>query len=101
MKSTHPISRALILLILLLITPTAFAAPPNVLFIAADDLRNDLGCYGHPLAITPRLDGLAKEGVLFDRAYCQQALCNPSRASLLRQEVTRRPINLVHPEFAY
>lgn len=54
----------------------------NVLFIMSDDYRPELGCYGSP-ALTPRLDRLAKSGVQFDRAYCQQAVCNPSRSSML------------------
>ncbi|MFZ9092797.1 MAG: sulfatase-like hydrolase/transferase, partial [Planctomycetaceae bacterium] len=56
---------------------------PNILFIAVDDLRPELGCYGSPIAKTPHLDRLAKQGLLFQRAYCQQAICRPSRASLM------------------
>ncbi len=56
---------------------------PNILFIAIDDLRPELGCYGSEIAVTPNLDGLAKGGLLFNRAYCQQAICRPSRASLM------------------
>src|SRR5690606_30394190 len=55
----------------------------NVLFILVDDLRPSIGCYGDTMAITPNMDKLASQGVLFQKAYCQQAVCNPSRTSLL------------------
>jgi len=54
----------------------------NVLFIPVDDLRPELGCYGFPHIISPNLDKLASEGLIFDHAYCQQAVCGASRASL-------------------
>ncbi|SHJ11429.1 sulfatase [Pseudozobellia thermophila] len=56
---------------------------PNILFIAIDDLRPEIGAYGSEIAITPNLDTLASEGILFERAYCQEAICSPSRASLM------------------
>ncbi|MFA6546867.1 MAG: sulfatase [Limisphaerales bacterium] len=72
----------------LLLATAATAAPrPNVLFIMADDFRPELATYGSP-AVTPNLDRLAKRTIQFDRAYCQQAVCNPSRSSLL---TGRRP----------
>jgi iduronate 2-sulfatase len=55
----------------------------NILFLAVDDLRPELGCYGHQTVQSPHIDRLASEGLLFGRAYCQQAVCAPSRISLL------------------
>ncbi|MDR0352859.1 MAG: sulfatase [Opitutaceae bacterium] len=75
-------------------TPAATALPPapsrpmNVLFLVADDLRAELAIYGSPKARTPNLDKLARQGVRFERAYCQYPLCGPSRASIL---TGRRP----------
>lgn len=64
---------------------------PNILLILVDDLRPDIGAYGHPTAQTPNMDVLARSGMVFERAYTQQAVCAPSRAALmtgLRPETT-------------
>ena len=74
------------------VAATAFAqgvtGKYNVLFIAVDDLKPAMGCYGDPLAVTPNIDRLAARSLLFTRAYCQQAVCSPTRTSLL---LGRRP----------
>ena len=59
------------------------ARRPNILFLVADDLATRLGCYGDTAAITPYLDRLAAEGVVFTHAYYQGAVCTPSRTSFM------------------
>jgi iduronate 2-sulfatase len=60
------------------------AAPrPNILFIAIDDLRPELGCYGDSQVKSPNIDRLASQGMLFASAYCQVAVCGASRASMM------------------
>ena len=59
------------------------AKPYNVLFIALDDMNTEVGCYDSTTAITPNIDRLAERGTVFRYAYAQQAVCNPSRASLM------------------
>lgn len=56
---------------------------PNILFVAVDDLRPELGCYGASHMKTPNMDRLAESGALFQRAYCNVAVCGASRASLM------------------
>ena len=63
--------------------PESPKSPMNVLFIAIDDLRPELGCYGNQIIQSPNIDRLARKGVVFKRAYVQQSICGPSRASLM------------------
>ncbi len=68
----------------------ADAKRPNILFLCTDQQRYDaLGCYGNPQIQTPALDGLAREGVLFEQCYVQSPVCAPSRASLLTGQYPR------------
>lgn len=80
----HPLA----VLAVLLSAAALASAKPNVLFVAVDDLRPALSCAGDPHAKTPNIDKLAARGTVFTRAYCQQAVCSPSRSSLL---TGRRP----------
>jgi arylsulfatase A-like enzyme len=90
-----PITGFLLCLSLVVFVPAASSNPttrPNVLFIAVDDLRPELGCYGADHVISPGIDRIARAGMVFGRAYCQQAVCSPSRSSLMtgaRPDTTR------------
>lgn len=75
---------SLALLWLALASFPAFAANrPNILFFAVDDLRSEFGAYGASYVKSPNLDRIARAGLTFNRAYCQQAVCSPSRTSVM------------------
>lgn len=74
-------------------SPELFAAPPNVVFIIADDLGyGDLGCYGQQKIKTPRIDNLAAEGIRLTQHYSGSPVCAPSRCVLMTGK---------HPGHAY
>lgn len=79
--------RHLLWLLLLIVScsgiPETVPLQPNILFIAVDDLRPELGCYGKELISSPNIDYLAAEGTRFDRSYCNIPVCGASRASLM------------------
>lgn len=91
MRTRHVVPALTLIALWLGVLATAGAAEPpklNVLFLIADDLNCDLGCYGHSQVKSPHIDALAARGVLFERAYCQFPVCGPSRTSFL---TGRRP----------
>ncbi|NQU22120.1 MAG: sulfatase [Candidatus Nealsonbacteria bacterium] len=88
MLTTRALSRCIVQIVLFAcLTLSAAAADPsrrpNVLFIAVDDLRPELGCYGAERMHTPNIDRLAAQGTVFERAYCMVPTCGASRASLM------------------
>ena len=81
------------------VTARAARGEFNVLFVAVDDLRPELGCYGNDSVKSPNLDRFARRSLVFRRAYCQSPVCGPSRASLLtglRPDTTRVWGNRTH-----
>lgn len=72
-----------LLLALIVAAPASAADKRNVLLICVDDLKPLLHCYGTPLVQSPNIDRLAARGVRFDAAYCNQAVCSPSRNALM------------------
>lgn len=86
-------------------TPKVDKKPLNVLFIAVDDLRPEMACYGNTILKTPNMDKLASTGTIFDRAYCQQAICMASRASIMSGMLSENnlifkcgPVNDAYPK---
>ena len=105
MKSTTYLFALSFLVLPFLSSAQIKAKKTNVLLIVVDDLNTSLGCYGNKQVKTPNIDRLAAMGVMFDRAYCQYPLCNPSRVSFLsgkRPEntgvyVLNVPANIIKP----
>lgn len=87
--------------VLVLLTGAVQAAErPNVLFICIDDMRPQLGAYGHDYMITPNLDQLASEGRLFKQQYAQVPTCGPSRACMLQGKNLESQSEILHPYLA-
>ena len=84
---------------LLLLAPAAAAAPPNVVLLVADDLGNEVGCYGDTAARTPNIDALAAAGTRFPLGFASVSSCSPSRATLLTGQPTHQcgQYGLAHP----
>jgi uncharacterized sulfatase len=57
------------------------AEKPNIVWLIAEDLSPDLGCYGHPLVKTPNIDKLADKGIRFENAFATCPVCSPSRSA--------------------
>jgi len=94
-------TRSLLILLtaLLALQAKALAAPPNVIFILADDLGwGDLGCYGHPITKTPHIDALAARGTLFTNFYVNGSVCSPSRCAFFTGQYPSR--HRIHGHYA-
>ena len=86
MKTINPILHLFVITFAVIFTtPMISQKQPkhNILFIAVDDLKPILGCYGNTIIKTPNIDRLAKMATVFNSNYCQQAVCGPTRASIM------------------
>lgn len=86
MKTINPILHLFVITFAVIFTTPMISQKqpkPNILFIAVDDLKPILGCYGNTIIKTPNIDRLAKMATVFNSNYCQQAVCGPTRASIM------------------
>src|SRR6187551_916219 len=80
----HTVMKCFALLLSLALASSLAAAPPNIVFLLADDFGwGDLGCYGHPYARTPHIDKLSTEGTKFMQFYATGVTCCPSRTGFM------------------
>src|SRR3954469_22459518 len=96
------IATSLLLLLLLISHFTQAQTKPNIVIIISDDHAfQAIGAYGSKLMPTPNIDRIAKEGVLFNRAYVTNSLCGPSRAVILTGKYSHKNgfIDNVHSKF--
>ena len=85
------VARFIVILFACFVQSSFAASQPNIVFILADDMGyGDLGCYGHPRAKTPVIDGLAREGVRFTQHYANGSECSPTRTALLTGRYQQR-----------
>ncbi|MEN8784893.1 MAG: sulfatase-like hydrolase/transferase, partial [Akkermansiaceae bacterium] len=71
------------LLCALLVSTPAFGGKPNIIWLMAEDMGLDLECYGMPGVKTPNLNKMAKEGILYKKAYCTNPICSPNRSAMM------------------
>jgi iduronate 2-sulfatase len=81
--TANKLLRLQLLAFVALVSAAAGSGKPNVLLLCVDDLKPILGCYGDNKALTPHIDKLASRSMLFENAYCNQAVCAPSRHALM------------------
>lgn len=83
MNTSRPYGLTFVLTLLILVSSVPAAQRPNILWIVAEDMSPTLGCYGDSFAITPHIDQLSDEGVLYSNAFATAPVCSPSRSCLI------------------
>ena len=97
---THGVANALLLIAATALLAGQDSRHPNIVVILADDLGAvDLGCYSADLIETPRLDGLAKEGIVFRQAYASAPVCSPRKRACFSSENPCGTFSVVHSRY--